>query len=201
VKKGFLIIISSPSGCGKTTIREELLKLDKNLLYSISCTTRPPRKGEKNGKDYFFLSEEEFHKKIKNNEFLEWAEVHGYLYGTPKEFIEKNLKEGKIIVMDIDVQGAEKIKKKKIPAVFVFLLPPSWEELKKRLTKRGTEDKKEMEMRLIRAKEEMKYYPLYDYLVVNRTIPETVEEVYAIIKAEKRKRERMEEWLKENLSV
>ncbi len=196
MKKGFLVVISSPSGGGKTTIRRELLKNLPELCYSVSCTTRPPRPGEKYGEDYYFLKEEEFRRRIEKGDFLEWAEVHGFLYGTPRKFIEDSLQEGKIVVMDIDVQGGEKIKRFRLPSVFIFLLPPSWEELKKRLQRRGTEDEETIEKRLKTARDEVKYYHQYDYIVVNKDIGDTVREIEAIIRAEKNRRERQEEWVK-----
>ncbi len=194
--KGFLIVLSSPSGGGKTTLRKEILKKEEEILYSVSYTTRKSRKDEVKGKDYHFISKEEFSNLVKKDKLLEWAEVHGNLYGTPKDFVEENLKKGEIILLDIDVQGAKKIKGYNLPAIFIFIIPPSWEELRKRLEKRKTERGNEIEKRLKRAKEEMMFYHDYDYIVINDDLKKTVEEIRCIIKAEKLKKRKMAKWVK-----
>jgi len=196
VNKGFLVVLSSPSGGGKTTLREEILKCEKDICYSVSYTTRSPRREEVHGKDYYFVSREKFLQFIKEDRFIEWAEVHGNFYGTPKDFIEESIKKDKIILLDIDVQGARKIKKCNLPSVLIFLIPPSWEELKKRLVKRKTESETEIRKRLERAKEELNFYKDYDYLIVNRFIEEAVQDIRCIIKAEKCRRSRNERWVK-----
>jgi len=200
VSKGFLVVISSPSGGGKTTLREEILKCEKDICYSVSYTTRLPRREEVPGKDYYFVSREKFLQLVKENRFIEWAEVHGHFYGTPRDFIEENIQKGKILLLDIDVQGARKIKECNLPSVFIFLIPPSWKELERRLLKRSTESEKEIKKRLKRAKEELSFYQDYDYLVVNRLIEEAIQDIRCIIRAEKCRRARKEKWIKQLIS-
>ena len=184
-RKGTIFVISSPSGGGKTTICRKLLKELPELNYSISTTSRSPRPGEKEGKDYFFISGEEFSEKIRKSEFAEWAKVHGHGYGTPRQFLEEALRSGRDIILDIDVKGALQIKEKYKESRLIFLLPPSLETLAARLKKRKTDDGKEIEKRLARAQEEMAFLKEYDYAVVNRNLSQAVKEVKAIITAER----------------
>ncbi len=184
-RKGIIFIISSPSGGGKTTICRELLKQLPELGYSISMTSRSPRLGEKEGKDYFFISKEEFDEKISKGEFVEWAQVHGYHYGTPRPFLEEVLRSDRDIILDIDVQGALQIKKEYKTSCLIFLLPPSLETLASRLRKRKTDDKKEIEKRLGKAQEEITFLKEYDYAIVNQELSQAVEEAKAIITAER----------------
>jgi guanylate kinase len=185
-KEGRLFIISGPSGVGKGTLIKKILNSNPEILYSISLTTRPKRENETEGKEYFFVSKEEFKKKIKENKLLEWAKVYGYYYGTPKEFIYKNIKKGKDIILEIDCQGAKKIRRTmKKNTVFIFIAPPNLKELKNRLLKRGNDSKKEILIRLKSAKNEMKEIKNYDYLVVNDEIEKASEILNSIIKAEK----------------
>ncbi len=200
MSKGFLVVISSPSGGGKTTLKEEIFKYERDICYSVSYTTRLPRQEEVQGKDYYFVSREEFLQLVKEKKFVEWAEVHGNFYGTPRDFIEENINKGRIILLDIDVQGARKIKECGLSAVFIFLVPPSWEELERRLMKRKTENELEIKKRLERAKEELKFYRDYDYLVVNRLIAEAIQDIRCIIRAEKCRRSRNEKWIKQLIS-
>jgi guanylate kinase len=186
-KKEILVILSSPSGGGKTTISEKILKKHKSYIRSISATTRKRRKGEKQGKDYIFLTEEEFKKKIKDREFVEWAWVHGYRYGTLKRFVTKAKREGKVAFFVLDVQGGMAMKKKYPHSILIFLLPPSMNELKRRLMSRGTEKSEEMKKRLKTALKEMGFWSKYDYVVINKTINQTVEAVERIIQSEKLK--------------
>jgi len=184
-KKGLLIVLSGPSGAGKGTICKALMKKEKNLKLSISATTRQPRSGEIEGKNYFFKSEEEFEKMIENDSFLEWAKVYDHYYGTPKDFVLKNLEEGNDVVLEIDIQGALKIKEKFPEGVFIFILPPSMEELKNRIKKRGTETEEEIIKRFKSAYEELNYVSRYNYVVINDSVEEAVEKIKAIIIAEK----------------
>ncbi|KUK35062.1 MAG: Guanylate kinase [Caldanaerobacter subterraneus] len=184
-KKGLLIVLSGPSGAGKGTICKALMEKEKDLKLSISATTRPPRSGEIEGKNYFFKSEEEFEKMIENDSFLEWAKVYGHYYGTPKDFVLKNLDEGNDVVLEIDIQGALKIKEKFPEGVFIFILPPSMEELKNRIKKRGTETEEEIIKRFKSAYEELNYVSRYNYVVINDSVEEAVEKIKAIIIAEK----------------
>ncbi|MFC1809230.1 guanylate kinase [Candidatus Omnitrophota bacterium] len=191
-QKGVCIVISAPSGCGKTTVVKELLKKGK-LSYSISATTRVRRKGERNGKDYFFLREKEFKRDIKNKKFLEWAKVFDYYYGTPRIHVKKLLNQGKDVLLDIDVQGARKLMKNFQEAIFIFMLPPSMKELKKRLINRKSDSPKVIEKRFSIAKQEIQQASKYDYLVVNKKIKETVQIIEMIIKSEKYKYKRTKE--------
>jgi guanylate kinase len=190
-KHGKLFVISASSGTGKTTLARELLKEDKNLVQSVSYTTRPPRANERNGEDYYFVTKKEFHDMKRRDAFLEWANVFGRFYGTPKKEVEGHLKRGRNVLLLIDVQGAKKVKAKKSDAVFIFLSPPSKEELRRRLKKRGTESAREISKRLNVATRELKelnamYDDRYlcDYRIVNREIPKAREILKAIIRAE-----------------
>ena len=184
-KKGLLIVLSGPSGAGKGTICKALMEKEKDLKLSISATTRQPRSGEIEGKNYFFKSEEEFEKMIENDSLLEWAKVYDHYYGTPKDFVLKNLEEGNDVVLEIDIQGALKIKDKFPEGVFIFILPPSMEELKNRIKKRGTETEEEIIKRFKSAYEELNYVSKYNYVVINDSVEEAVEKIRAIIIAEK----------------
>ena len=178
-----LFVISSPSGGGKTTILKELKKEGFDFAYSISATTRPPRKGEKNGVDYFFLDETTFLKQIKEGAFLEWAKVHGYYYGTLKSQVDRYLSEGKRILLDIDVQGGLRLKNARSDTVLIFLSPPSIEVLEERLKKRGTESTEVIEKRLEIAKKELQMAEKYDFKIVNDNLKDTVEKVKTIIQS------------------
>ena len=191
-RRGTLFVVSAPSGTGKTTLCSMLMKSVCGIQYSISYTTRKPRKGEINGKDYFFVSEEEFRKMIERGEFLEWAEVHGHLYGTSRSQIEKAIHEGKDVLLDIDTQGAINIKNQIKDAVLIFILPPSWEELEKRLKLRGTENQEEIKKRLKTAREEVKKINFYDYVIVNDEIQKAFEQLKSIIIAERCRTSRFE---------
>lgn len=184
MRKGLLVIVSSPSGGGKTTILNRLLNVNEfDFQYSISTTTRRPRTGEISGKDYFFISEQEFLAEIDKNEFLEWEHVHQYYYGTPKKSIERCLKEGKIILLDIDVKGGLKIKEKyPNQTISIFFEPPSMEDLVKRLKGRKTETQDEINKRLTRVPFEMQKKKFFDYIIVNDKIDGTVDKVIKIIK-------------------
>ena len=184
MKKGNLIVISGPSGAGKGTICKALLEREDNLYISVSATTRSPRKGEVNGVNYYFLTQEEFKKKVDNNEFLEWAEVHGNYYGTPKFNVEEMINEGKNIILEIDVQGALNVKKNCEDAQIIFILPPSMEELKRRIIARGSETPESLIKRFKTAYEEINYISKYNYAVVNDDLEEAVKKVQNILYAE-----------------
>lgn len=189
--QGLCLILSSPSGAGKTTIRREILKQCKDLIYSVSYTTRPPRQNEVSGKDYYFLTEQEFQKKIKQNDFLEYAKVHSHFYGTGKEILEY-IYQGKDVIMDIDIQGAKAIKAKIPQAVLLFLVPPSWSILVDRLKNRKTDSKQEIEKRLDVAKQEIANYISYDYLLINDEILNVINILKCIITSEKQRISRLE---------
>ena len=180
-KFGKLIIISGPSGAGKTTLIRSLMDRIPTLAFSISATTRPMRKGEMEGVDYFFISTRKFNELIKNNAFIEWAKVHGNLYGTLKENVEKLREERKNVILDIDEQGASQVRKKKIPALLIYILPPSFKELEKRLKARNTELKKDMSTRLEYAKEQILLKGLYDHVIINDDMKRAVIKLRAII--------------------
>ncbi len=184
-RKGKIFVLSSPSGGGKTSICERLKKENFGVEFSVSATTRSPRANEKNGRDYIFLSEERFKKLRAQGKFLEWTHNFGDLYGTPKNFVKKILSSGKDAVLAIDVKGAMQIKKMERPSVLIFLLPPSFELLKKRLKSRRTEDKKTITKRLKIAKRELSCSNRYDYTVINNNLHEAVDTVKAIITAER----------------
>lgn len=175
------IILSSPSGGGKTTIAKRLLQGRKDIGYSVSCTTRSPREGEVEGRDYYFRTREEFERGVKAGEFAESAEVHGHLYGTLRSEIERVLGSGRHVIMDIDVQGAKQLAAVFPDSMLVFILPPSAEVLIQRLEARKTEDAKSFIRRLRSAKEELKAIDLYPYLVVNHEVEAAVKDVSRII--------------------
>jgi len=180
-KRGLIVVISAPSGCGKTTIVERLLKRNPGFWRSISATTRPRRRGEKNRRDYYFLTRDEFFDIRKKGLFLEWAKVFGHYYGTPVEPLRQQIEKGKIAILAVDVQGAGKLRKS-LPLLSMFVLPPSLKDLKLRLAKRSTDSKAEIEKRFRMARMEMREAHLYDYVVINRKISEIVEEIENILK-------------------
>lgn len=186
----FPVILSSPSGGGKTTIAHKLLSQRKDLGYSVSCTTRPAREGEVNGRDYHFLAVDEFKRGQDAGEFAESAEVHGHLYGTLRAEVARVLSSGRHVIMDIDVQGAQQFSAAFPESVLIFILPPSADALIGRLTARGTEDAKSLIRRFRSAKEELKSVDLYEYVVVNDRIDSAVTAISSIIDAEGLKRSR-----------
>jgi len=186
----FPIILSSPSGGGKTTIARQLLATRQDVGYSVSCTTRPAREGEVDGRDYHFKSPESFRRGQAAGEFAESAEVHGHLYGTLRSEVERVLAAGKHVIMDIDVQGTKQFVTAFPESVLIFILPPSAEALLERLTARGTEDPKSLIRRLRSAKDELKAVDLYPYVVVNDRIDSAVAAISGIIDAEGVKRSR-----------
>ena len=184
-QSGILFVLSGPSGAGKGTICQELLRQIPNLQYSVSATTRKPRLGETNGINYWFKEKDEFEEMIKNDLLLEYAEVYGNYYGTPKEQVLKVLKSGKNVVLEIDPQGAMQVKAKFPEGVFIYILPPSLDELAARITKRGTDSKDSIKKRLAAATEEIQYALKYDNVVVNDKVETAVDSIATIISAEK----------------
>ncbi len=184
MKQGLLIVVSGASGTGKGTVCNALMESLPELAYSISATTRSPRKGEQDGVNYYFLAREEFEKMIEEGGFLEWAEVYGNYYGTPLKKIQERLAEGQDILLEIDTQGALKVMEKCPEGVFIFLLPPSLEELERRIRGRGTETEESIARRLGAAKEEIGVGRKYKYVVVNDRVGKAVEQIQAILVAE-----------------
>ncbi len=182
---GIVFIVSAPSGAGKTTLTREVLGLYPEMSLSVSCTTRAPRAGETPGEDYHFVSERVFRRMLGSGEFAEWAEVHGSLYGTPRRVLERQLRKGRDVLLDIDVQGARQMKQHFQSAVAIFVLPPSLKELRRRLAARGTDARKTIEQRWQRARHEIQEIEGYDYFIVNRDVEEAVTRLAAIIAAER----------------
>lgn len=180
---GNLIVISGPSGAGKSSIRRRLFELLDGLVYSVSCTTRAPREGEVDGVDYRFVSKEEFEERIRRGDFLEWASVHGNLYGTLKEDVEKALSQGKDVVLEIDVQGARQVKEVFPGAILIFIMPPSREVLERRLADRGTETTESFRLRMESSEVEMRQVAWYDHAVVNDDLERATDEVKRIIES------------------
>lgn len=181
-REGCLFVVSAPSGAGKTTLCREVLKRLPDLKYSISYTTRTPRKGEEHGRDYFFISPDEFQRRIESDQWAEWAEVHGNYYGTSALFLEQRLARGNDILLDIDVQGAQQIMRRYPGCITIFIMPPSPEILARRLAGRGTDSKEVIEKRLRNSREEMARKDLYHYIVINDHLPEAIEELTDIIR-------------------
>ena len=186
-EKGILIVVSGFSGSGKGTIMKELLKQYDNYALSISATTRNPRPGEEDGREYFFKTVEDFEKMIAKEELIEYAKYVENYYGTPRAYVEEQLEAGKDVILEIEIQGALKVKEKFPDTLLLFVTPPSAEELKKRLIGRGTETMDVIEFRMNRAKEEALVMDQYDYLIINDDLQECVEEMHQIIQGEHRR--------------
>jgi len=183
-KKGRLIVISGPSGAGKSTVVNKAIEGRDDICFSVSATTRKPRPGEEDGKAYFFVDLDKFRDMIANDEFLEHAVYVANSYGTPRAYVEKKLDEGMNVILDIEVQGAQQVNEKMPEAVKIFILPPSMQELEKRLRGRGTDSERKIEARLFRAKEEYEMATFYDYIIVNDDVDIAAKELSAIITAE-----------------
>ena len=193
MKKGKTFIISGPSGVGKSTVLSALLERRPNVYFSVSATTRDPRPGELDGIHYHFMDVDSFRKWIAMDQFLEYAEYVGNFYGTPKRFVDEAMEQGKDVILDIEVQGAIQVTSKRPETVRIFIAPPSWAELERRLTERGTDSKDKIQKRLLRAKVEFQTAHTYDYFVINDTVENAVKELDAIMTAEHCKpKERME---------
>ena len=183
-EKGKLIVISGPSGAGKSTVVNRAIQGRDDMCFSTSVTTRAPRPGEVDGKDYFFIDEERFQEMVEHGELLEHARYVAHSYGTPKAFVEKQMAAGFNVILDIEVQGARQVKERSPEAVLIFILPPSMEELRRRLENRGTDSAEVIDARLRRAREELKEASIYDYIIVNDKLDEAAAEFAAILKAE-----------------
>jgi len=188
LKKGLLFVLSGPSGVGKDTLLRELLKTDLKISKCVTYTTRPPRPGEVDGVDYKFISLAEFEELKRNNAFLEWAEVGGNLYATPKDFVEKKLQEGEDVILKIDVQGAMRVKELFPEAILIFIAPPSLEVLGERMRKRGSPEE-EIKRRLQIASREMEMSKNYQFVLVNNDLEETLQKLYELIKRKQEEKE------------
>ncbi|MGM0873613.1 MAG: guanylate kinase [Bacillota bacterium] len=201
-ERGLLIVLSGPSGVGKGTVRKELFSQEDTAFeYSISMTTRKPREGEVDGVDYFFKSREDFEELISQNKLLEWAEYVGNYYGTPVDYVEKTLSEGKDVFLEIEVQGAIQVRNTFPEGLFIFLSPPSLNELKNRIVTRGTESEELINNRMKVAKEEIVMMDAYDYVVENDSVHLACERIKAIVTAEHCRRERVAPRYKKILEV
>ena len=185
MSSGFLLVLSGPSGSGKGTVSQAIMKENKEIIFSTSVTTRTPRPGEVNGENYFFVSKTKFEQMVEKDELLEHAFVHTNYYGTPKQFVFDQIENGEIVLLEIDVQGALQIKKKYKEAVFIFLIPPTMEELRNRLVKRDTESEEEINTRFKNAFRELDFVGEYDYFVINDKVSQAVIDIENIIAAEK----------------
>lgn len=196
--QGNLIVISAPSGAGKTSIRQGLCELMPEIKHSVSFTTRKPRQGEVDGVDYSFISKEEFINMVDSGDFLEWAEVHGNMYGTSKKRIDETRAQGFDMILDIDVQGAKQVKNAIPDTVFVFILPPSLDELKQRLSFRNSDPEDVINKRLSKAAAEIVEYTNYNYVIVNDNLKGAIRELVSIAKAERARVSKInEDWIKE----
>ena len=189
-RKGILIVVSGFSGAGKGTLMKELLKRYDNYALSVSMTTRAPREGEVDGESYFFVDKETFERTIAEDGLIEYASYCGNYYGTPREYVEKCLQDGRDVILEIEIQGAAKVREKMPEAVSLFLVPPSFEELSRRLHSRGTDSEETIQQRLATARREVKEIVNYDYIVVNDTVDQAVGEILAILIAEGCRKER-----------
>ncbi|MBE7008167.1 MAG: guanylate kinase [Ruminococcaceae bacterium] len=182
--KGKTFIISGPSGVGKSTVLKELFKGREDLYFSISATTRAPREGEQDGVHYHFIDVQHFQELIEADAFLEYAEYVGNFYGTPKKYVDQAMNAGKDVILDIEVQGALQVCNKRPETVRIFIAPPSWDELERRLKSRGTDSEEKIQKRLVRAKAELQTADVYDYFVINDSVEQAVREISAIMLAE-----------------
>lgn len=180
--RGRLFVLSGPAGVGKGTIISEAFKLLDNLVYSVSCTTRPPRPGEVQGKNYFFMSEDDFMRLVEEGSLLEWARVHGHCYGTSRAAVEKSLESGADVLLEIDVQGAAQVKEKMPEAVTIFIRPPDFDELVRRLRARGTESPEQLELRIANAERELLAAGGYEYSIINDKVSAAAADFIEIIK-------------------
>ena len=196
-KKGLFIVVSAPSGAGKSSICQRLLQVCPELKFSVSYTSREPRPNEVNGKDYYFISRDEFQRRIDQNEFVEWIENYGHLYGTSIKTMEDFFEKDNDLVLDIEPRGAKKVKQKFKKGIFVFVLPPSRVELLKRLEKRGHETDEAIKTRFAQAESELKEISWYDYIIFNEDLETAASQLIAIYVAEKCKRSRLKDKIKE----
>jgi len=187
-----LVVVSAPSGAGKTSLCEWVVAAVPNLAHSVSFTTRPPRSDERDGRDYHFVDEATFRGMVDRGDFAEWAVVHGHLYGTSQALLQRHFAAGRDVILDIDTQGAAILRREHLDAVFVFVVPPSWALLEERLRRRRSDAEADIQRRLQRAREEVKHYAEYQYVIVNDVFARAAEELKAIILAERRRSVRVD---------
>jgi len=200
--RGNLFVVSAPSGAGKTTLCQRLTCQTPNIRHSVSYTTRPPRRDEVNGRDYTFVDEDEFRKMVEAGEFVEWARVHGHLYGTPRGRLEEMRDEGIDVILDIDTQGARQMRNNYGEGVYIFILPPSMDALRERLEKRMSNSPEEIDLRMKRATEEIREYKSYDYVIVNNNFDEALLELKAVVMAERVRTDSLDpEWVKRTFNI
>lgn len=197
MSKGLFIVVSAPSGAGKSSICEGLMKAYPEIKFSVSYTSRPPRPNEVNGKDYYFVSHNEFQKRIKQGKFVEWVENYGHFYGSSKDLIEESIQDDKDLLLDIEPRGAKKIKQNFKGGIYVFVLPPSRSELLKRLKKRGHETQDIIQKRFAQAESELRELSWYDYVIFNQDLKKAINQLISIYVAEKCKRSRLRDEIKE----
>lgn len=185
IEEGVVLVLSAPSGTGKTTLCHRLMEKLPDIKFTVSHTTRSPREGEIDGEDYFFVSEAEFNAMRERGGFLEWAQINKNFYGTAFDSVKASREKGQDFILELDVQGAESLRELKYPAIFIFILPPSLEVLKSRLKNRGTESEEKINLRLATGLQEIKKCLTYDYILTNREVEETVDNLISIINAEK----------------
>lgn len=205
-EKGLVFVVAAPSGAGKTSLCHALLQRLREegqceLFWSVSYTTRPAREGEVNGRDYFFVDDTTFDRMVENREFAEWAWVHNRRYGTSRAYLEESTRQGKDLLLEIDIQGARNLQSQYRQAVFIFILPPSWEALVQRLRRRGTESPEEVERRLDTAKNEMREWSWFDYIIVNDDFSAAVDRLRAVVLASRARRETMASTVQEILTT
>lgn len=196
VGRGIVFVVSSPSGGGKGTLIKRLRDFVDNLSYSVSYTTRAPRNGEVEGREYFFVNRKQFEEMVAAGEFLEWANVHGNLYGTAKRQLVEETATGLDIVLEVDVQGAASVRELELDSVGIFILPPSCEILRDRLVRRGTDTPEQLELRLRNAPDELRQYAAFDYVIINDDFERAANQLAAIVNAERARRERQESFVR-----
>lgn len=197
----FVIVVSAPSGAGKTSLCGEAVRRIPDLVHSVSFTTRPARSHEVNGRDYYFVDKATFERMVESGDFAEWASVHGHLYGTSKRLLETRMAEGKDVILDVDVQGAAQLRRQYPEGVFVFILPPSWDMLEERLRARRSDAPEEIERRLKKAREEIKCFNEYEYVIINDVLERVIGDLCAIIVGERCRSFRLDPRVREDLGV
>jgi len=196
VARGTVFVVSSPSGGGKGTLIKRVLEVVPNLSYSVSYTTRAPRNGEVEGREYFFVNPNQFEEMVAAGEFLEWANVHGNFYGTAKRQLAEQTATGLDLVLEVDVQGAASVRELALDAVSIFILPPSYETLRQRLIQRGTDEPEQLEVRLRNAPDELRQYATFDYVIINDDVERATKQLASIIDAERARRRRQESFVR-----